>query len=90
MPTSRPDHRPPTTGGPAGSQVPSDPATVILILLGIAFAVMFILAMVGAGDANSTSKLSDYAYLSGIGAVPWAVLALIAWGLAGFRARSLS
>ncbi len=51
---------------------------------------MFVLALIGTGDANTQGKVGLYAYLTGVGAAPWLVVALLAFGLAAWRSNQLN
>jgi hypothetical protein len=68
----------------------SDGIVLLLTLLGAAFAVVFILAMVGAGEANRQHvPATQFLFLSGVGAGPWAIAAIVAWAGAAIRATLL-
>ena len=67
----------------------ADAPFFFLGVVAVACVVMFVWALVGAGTANSQDKLKTYAYLSGLGATPWLLAALVAVGLASWRASKL-
>ena len=75
--------------GSVASDLGSDAAVFFSVLAGVAFAAPFVAALWGAGTANSRDQFDTYAYLGGLGAAPWAIAALVAFGLAGARAKTL-
>jgi hypothetical protein len=67
----------------------TDPLIGVLILLGVGFGVLFVAALIGAGDANSQDKFQNFAYLSGLGAAPWGLLCIVTWAVAAARVRTM-
>jgi hypothetical protein len=63
----------------------SDGFFVAMSAIGLACVVMFVAALVGAGQANTLNRFDTYAYLSSVGSATWLIAALIAWGLAAWR-----
>ncbi|HXY92093.1 MAG TPA: zinc ribbon domain-containing protein, partial [Acidimicrobiia bacterium] len=61
--------------GPSGS-IANDGFFWGLALVGLAALVMFIVAMVSAGNINTRDQFDTYSYLAGLGAAPWAVVTL--------------
>jgi len=81
--------------GECGSPVarkPYDPTAdgflVLIFAVALAFLVLFVAAMVGSGTANAQDTFTSYAYLSGLGAAPWALLFVITLGAAAARIRT--
>jgi len=63
---------------------------VAMSLIAVGCLVMFVAALLGAGDANgSQDKFDTYAYLAGLGGGTWLLGTLVAWGLAAWRLRVL-
>jgi quinol-cytochrome oxidoreductase complex cytochrome b subunit len=66
----------------------ADGFLVLIFAVAWAFFVFFVAAMVGAGNANTQDKFTTYAYISGLGAAPWALLFVVTLGPAAARIRT--
>jgi hypothetical protein len=60
---------------------------MVMNVLGLIFAAMFVVALIATGDLNAADNVKTYVYLSGVGAAPWAIAAVVCWGAAGVLAR---
>ena len=68
----------------------SDAVWCFSVFAGLGALVMFVLALIGAGDANNGGEVTHYALTSGLGAASWLIASLAGFGFAAWRSTVLN